>query len=212
MPVTAVRALTIPLLFFTQSRTGLVGMAVVLAITVLFATDRRLKWRISAGIVGVFILLAVGDWMAGGTVTDRLFDSKSILDRQRYIEAGLAALSANVWLGSGSEALRLAGTVGASPSAHVVYLSLLAKYGIIGFCIYAAFLLAPLIGVAARPLRYVQSARFLVAVLIVPLLFMYIGYDVMEFFEPQYFAFGIGYSILVNKVMTTTGKDSKNGA
>jgi len=200
--VAMLSAATLPLLFFTQSRTGFAGMAVVLTVTLLFAKNRRLKWCLVTGVIALLAALLAIDWFAGTGVIQHVLDPASISDRLPYIEAGIAAFRRDIWFGSGTEAMRIGDLYGPSPSAHVVYLSLLAKFGILGFSVYAGFLLTPLVGITFRPSRYRRPARFLVTVLLLPLLVMYLAYDVMEFFELQYFAFGIMYAVLSNQLMS----------
>jgi len=204
--VAILSAATLPLLFFTESRTGFVGMAVVITVTLLFAKNPRLKWRLVAGSIALLAALSAADWFAGTMVIQHVLDPASINDRLPYIEAGIAAFRRGIWFGSGTEAMRIGDLYAASPSAHVVYISLLAKFGILGFIVYAAFLVTPLVGVTFRPSTYRRSARFLVAVLLLPLLVMYLSYDVMEWFEPQYFAFGIMYAVFSNQLMSKRGR------
>ena len=86
------------------------------------------------------------------------------------------------------------------PSAHIVYLSLLAKFGIVGFLIYGSFIFFPLVYVFRRGKSLEEQYRYLISAIYLALIVMYIWYDYFLFLEFQYIVIGIVYSIIINKL------------
>lgn len=126
---------------------------------------------------------------AADVVKSRVVSSRSLADRMTYIRHGLGVFRASPIWGQGSAAL-----VGQSQwsSAHVSYLTLLARYGILGTLVYLAFLLWPLyvVWLMGGP----PAERFLVTVLLAALAVVYLSYDILLFFEVQYLVFGLAYA------------------
>ena len=85
------------------------------------------------------------------------------------------------------------------PSAHMVYLSWLAKYGAIGASVYLFFLLAP-VGCAVSARTLPGWLRFFVAASFGALLVMYFAYDYFEAQVFLYLVFGVAWSFCVNPV------------
>lgn len=122
-------------------------------------------------------------------VQERVVSGRSLSDRMHYIKQGLAVFTSSPIWGGGSAAL-----VGTSQwsSAHLSYLTLLARYGILGTLVYVAFLGWPLYvlwrGTAAH------SDRVLATVLLGGLAVVYLSYDILLFFELQYLVFGLAWA------------------
>ena len=121
--------------------------------------------------------------------------------RLPYHLAGRDAFLAQPLVGSSSEGLlqhlqQYRFTT--NTSAHLVYLTWLAKYGLVGWSIYTAFLVAPLVLVGLDR-RYDPRWRHLVVGSYLPLLFMYLAYDYFLTVEIQYIIFGIGYALALRR-------------
>lgn len=135
---------------------------------------------------------------ATSVASARLADGKSVEGRLQHIRQGLAVFRSSPVYGRGSAALLGPHTSWAS--AHVSYLTLLARYGLIGLVAYLAFLLYPLVTVWRRPST--EAHRFFVSVVTGTLFVVYLGYDILLFFEIQYLFFGLFYSIVQHQVTT----------
>lgn len=176
----------------TLSRTAWIGLA-VLAAMILSSLRRRIFLPLA--VIGVFI--SVSAWPIvfppdGGALSQdivtRLSDAASTVDRLDYLANGWHAFADSPWTGSGSEGLLTERFTVAS--AHNVYLSWLAKYGVLGTLPYLALLFAPLLpGHGDR--RQDVALRRLVARILVPLSIMYLAYDAFAFLEFQYLIFGL---------------------
>lgn len=122
-------------------------------------------------------------------VRDRVVSGRSLTDRMTYIRHGLGVFQDSPLWGQGSAAL-----VGTSrwSSAHVSYLTLLARYGIVGTLVYLAFLCWPLAIVWMSTAALHE--RFLVTVVLAALAVVYLSYDILLFFEVQYLFLGLAYA------------------
>jgi hypothetical protein len=128
---------------------------------------------------------------ATSLATARVADGKSLQGRMEHIRQGLKVFRGHPVVGGGSAALLVQGT--GNSSAHVSYLTLLARHGIIGLLAYMAYLLYPLSVVWLRGASWAH--RYFVTVTLGALLIVYLGYDILFFFEVQYLFFGLMYSI-----------------
>jgi O-antigen ligase len=135
-----------------------------------------------------------GDAVASDDIQERVANTRSLATRMSYITRGVAVFQSSPIWGRGSASL-LTKDVRWS-SAHVSYLTLLARYGILGALVYLAFLLVP-VGIVWRQRRPV-SQRFLVTVPIATLMVVYLSYDVLLFFEIQYLLFGVAWATAFN--------------
>jgi O-antigen ligase len=135
-----------------------------------------------------------GDAVSSDDIQERVASTRSLGTRLSYIKRGVATFQSSPIWGRGSAAL-LTPDVRWS-SAHVSYLTLLARYGIIGALVYLAFLLVPVVVVwrQPRPLAH----RFLVTVPLAALMVVYLSYDVLLFFEVQYLLFGVAWATAFN--------------
>jgi O-antigen ligase len=135
-----------------------------------------------------------GNSVSSDNIQERVANTRSLATRISYIKRGLGVfLSSPIW-GRGSASL-LAADVKWS-SAHVSYLTLLARYGILGALAYLAFLLVPIAVVWRRPRP--AAHRFIVTVPIAALMVVYLSYDVLLFFEVQYLLFGVAWATAFN--------------
>lgn len=196
-----VLAAAIVALAFTTSRTSFVGFAVIILVTLL-------KIRRSRGLIGIFaicafsafalfVLLGNSAGLEGGIIA-RVTDPESVLDRFNYIRHGLDAFDHDFLFGSGTESL--VSEANTNASAHLVYLSWLAKYGIVGFTLYAIFLLYPFAYVLACGKRLLVKYRYLIVAIYSSLIVMYLAYDYFAILEFQYLVFGLTYSIVLNRI------------
>lgn len=188
-------------LVLTASRTSFAGLAIILLVTIL---KIRRSWPLIglftiAAFAGLSMLLLFGsDLGFDSNITARITDPESLLDRFNYIWHGLDAFDGNFIFGSGTESL--VSDDNANASAHLVYLSWLAKYGIVGFVCYAFFLFYPLVYVCAVGRRLQAKYRYLITATYPTLIVMYMAYDYFAILEFQYLVFGLVYSLILNRI------------
>lgn len=135
-----------------------------------------------------------GDAVSSDDIQERVANTKSLATRMSYIKRGIAIFQSSPVWGRGSASL-LTPDIQWS-SAHVTYLTLLARYGLLGALVYLAFLLLPVAVVWRQPRP--PAHRFLVTVPIGALMVVYLSYDVMLFFEIQYLLFGVAWATAYN--------------
>lgn len=122
---------------------------------------------------------------------DRLTGSASVSDRVRRIRHGWDVFLSAPWLGRGGAAL-LRPDFPPHASAHLVYLTLLARYGIVGTLVYAAFALVPLVTIARRR---EPPADLIVVTVAASLALTFVSYDVFLGFELLYLFFGVAWAL-----------------
>jgi hypothetical protein len=122
---------------------------------------------------------------------DRLTGGASVSDRVRRIRHGWDVFLSAPWLGSGGGAL-LRPDFPPHASAHLVYLTLLARYGIVGTLVYAAFALVPVISIARR--RGPPAVPIVITVAAC-LALAFLSYDVFLGFEILYLFFGVAWAL-----------------
>lgn len=135
-----------------------------------------------------------GNAVASDDIQGRVADTRSLATRMSYISRGVAVFRSSPIWGGGSASL-LAPDIKWS-TAHVSYLTLLARYGILGTLAYLAFLLLPPAVVWRQPRP--AAHRFLVSVPLAALMVVYLSYDVLLFFEIQYLVFGVAWATAFN--------------
>lgn len=121
----------------------------------------------------------------------RVADGKSIEGRLDHIRQGWRVFQSSPVWGHGSAALLGEHTRWAS--AHVSVLTLLARYGVIGTAVYLVFLLWPLWMVWRRGAP--AGDRYFVTLVTGTLMVVYLGYDILLFFELQYLFFGVTWGM-----------------
>ena len=126
----------------------------------------------------------------------RASDVGSVELRMAYIDRGLAVFRSSPIWGQGSASL-LTETNHWS-SAHLTYLTVLARYGVIGSLIYGTFMLYPILTVSTTAAP--AGERMLVLSSLGSLLVVYLSYDVFFFFEVQYLFFGISWAVALHKI------------
>jgi O-antigen ligase len=184
-------------LVLTASRTSYLGFAVVAILTLwrIRRIPRNLPWKIFFILLGMILFL-----LYQTEVRFRIFEPESLQDRWRYIENGIQAFWQSPLLGVSSAGLLNEEIK--NPSTHIVYLSLLSKYGIIGFLGYLPFLFYPLYYVIFSKREIEEKYKYLILTTYLSLLVMYLGYDFFQILEFQYLVFGVIYSIVLNKMGT----------
>lgn len=179
-------------LVLTLSRTAWVGLAVLAVIALASMPPRRLMPLAVAVVLTIVIAFPLIFDPGGSAVVQdivaRFTDSASTIDRIDYLANGWRAFADSPLSGSGSQGL-LDGRFTVA-SAHNVYLSWLAKYGILGTLPYLAFLFGPLL-IASAGRRQDIALRRLVYRIIIPLSIMYLAYDAFAFLEFQFLIFGL---------------------
>ena len=183
----------------TLSRTALLGFAVIIAVSI-FKIRRfwvQLAWLAPIMVCCSIFFYFNPEIFNSLILYERFTDAESAIIRLDYIKNGLEVFIDNPIMGGGSDLL---GQGELNPSAHLVYLSILAKYGLIGFIVYAIFLLYPICHVAiyknSLPGKYV----YLIIAVYSTIFVMYLFYDFFQFLEFQYLMFGFVYSIVLNRI------------
>lgn len=202
--VNALFFLNVLALAITMSRTALIGFSMVLTVSV-FSIRRfvnKMLWLVPvAG--GCVIFLVANPEIARSVIAFDIYTNlESANARQFYWEHGLDVFLSHPLTGGGAELLSNDGRIS---SAHLVYLSLLAKYGVLGFTIYATFLCYPVLYVMRNRRRMEKKYVYLVTAIYLALFVMYLGYDFFQFLEFQYLIFGIVYSIVLNRIGLVRG-------
>ena len=142
----------------------------------------------------------VGSVGAVAEVTSvRVADGKSIEGRLNHIRQGWRVFQSSPVWGHGSAALLGKHTRWAS--AHVSVLTLLARYGVLGTAVYMVFLLWPLWMIWRRGAP--ASDRYFVTLVTGTLMVVYLGYDILLFFELQYLFFGVTWGMATDAWRST---------
>ncbi len=186
-------------LFLTLSRTAIIGFFIIIFLTAVLIKRFWLKlmWLIPLMILGIVYYYSFPEKLSEHIFWGRFADAESLLNRFIYYEVGCETFINNPWTGGSSQSL--ANELPHS-SAHIVYLSILAKYGIIGFLIYSIFIFYPVYYVIKYKSELKKKYVYLLSALYLPTLIMYLGYDFFQFLEFQYIVFGIVYSIILNRI------------
>lgn len=184
---------TLPL---TISRTAMVGLSVFMVTSVLLLLPRRYLKSMLIGSLFVSALTTFALAAFFPEFLDRLVDPESMFDRIRFISVGIEAFEANPLFGSGPSSIVDEAT--GIATAHLMYLSILAKFGVVGAVPYFVFVFFPLWKVLARSRLYLKEYRALVVCLYIPMCFMYFLYDFLYFLEFQYLIFAVGYSVVLS--------------
>ena len=178
-------------IFMTASRTAMAGLVTAYIVYIFCVSSNKMM---HLKLLAVISLCVIAVFISGAS-SGRVFDFASVVDRFHFYETAWNAFQANLLVGGGSvSVLDLAS--GAS-TAHMVYLSLLAKYGLLGAGIYLVFVFCPLISIYFFWDVTKESYRNLVLLIFIPLAVMYLSYDFLSFLEFEYFFFAIGYAVVV---------------
>jgi len=137
---------------------------------------------------------AVDSAEIAGRVAGRMVEARSLAERIRYVENGWRVFTKNPVFGAGSAAL-LAPDIPFS-SAHVAYLTLAARYGLLGLAVYLAFMVWP-VAVVWRAGGWRHPHLALLLSTVGALWIVYLSYDLFLFFEVQYLFYGMAYAIAV---------------
>jgi len=181
---------TLPL---TLSRTAVVGLIVFFVTCLGWAREKDrfllVAMAVLLGVIGLGVLL-----IADSANIDRWLDASSATERMHFISMGLDAFMRSPLFGDGPASIVDDAT--GIATAHLMYLSVLAKFGLFGGFIYFTWVFYPLINVAIRGSEYLREYRLLVTAMYFPLFFMYFLYDFLTFLEFEYFVFSVGYSVV----------------
>lgn len=192
-------------LLLTMSRTSYVGLIVLLSIAVVLLRQVR-RPLLRLGLVSVAaaaVYIVAGDHETMTALIARIAELGDMGSRAPYHIAGVEAWQRAPLIGMGSDGLlelQQKYWFTMNSSAHMVYLTWLAKYGLVGFLCYLAFLVLPLIHVVRHWSSLEQKGRFLILGTMLPLMVMYIAYDYFEALEFQYIMFGLVYSVFVHNL------------
>jgi hypothetical protein len=178
------------------------GFAVLTLLAVSQAPSRKIA---VVGLAGSAAVLAVLVWQLTGVDGELLGEAvarsvatESVSERRRFLEVGLAAIEQDPVFGTGSASLLRQELP--HPTAHNVYVSWLARFGVMGGALYFTFLFVPLTFVLVRNV-VPAGQRWLVIFTALPLLVMYVSYDFFPFLEYQYLLFGLWYTILLRQTI-----------
>lgn len=183
---------TLPL---TISRTAMVGLIVFFSVYVIWLS-RRSRILVIIGSSAFLMLAILAVFIFYGDFLDRMLDSESAFERIHFIFRGFEAFEADPFFGSGPASI-VDETTGIA-TAHLMYLSIFAKFGLVGAAPYFVFIFYPLWRVIAHRRLFLREYRFLIIGLYLPLFFMYFLYDFLYFLEFQYLIFAVGYSIVLS--------------
>jgi len=183
-------------LLVTMSRTALLGMAVLVVLSGRW-TPLGFARRTLALVVTVAFSVLVASILWGG-----FFERISNTDTTRleFLSHGWTAFSMDPLFGVGADGLEDLDTGYAT--AHMLYLSALAKYGILGGSLVVLFVLAPLGWVLLTRCQDPISKRF-VASIVGPLAVMYLTYDFFLFLEFQFLVMGMAYAVALRPILLT---------
>ena len=179
----------------TISRTAMVGLLVFFILYIAWLA-KRMRVLVLLGASFVFLLGILSLFIFHEDFLDRVLNSESAFDRLRFILRGFEAFAAHPFFGSGPASI-VDETTGIA-TAHLMYLSILAKFGLVGAIPYFVFIFYPLWKIVKCERFYLREYRFLIVALYLPLFFMYFLYDFLYFLEFQYLIFAIGYSIMLS--------------
>ena len=202
--------LALTTLFFTLSRTAMIGLLVFGGVYIFLWQDR---WKSAILVVLVFlaIIIAVGIVVVAPVLFDRLLNTESGADRLHFISKGLDAFVAHPLFGSG--VINIIDDETGIATAHLMYLTVLAKFGIVGGFAYFLFIFYPLLDVIFAGRTFLREYRILIFGLYVPLFVMYFLYDFLMFLEFQYLIFAVGYSVALSsysKVKYVKGQEDRS--
>mgnify|MGYP001611807702 CR=1 FL=1 len=186
-------AVSVVALLLTLSRTAYVGLFVFGGLSVLWMKSNYRLFVLSFGVATLIIcsiLLAV----FSDELVERIFDASSAYERLGFIFSAVDAFVKSPFFGGGPGAIVDEAT--GIATAHLMYLSVLAKFGIFGAMAYFFFVFFPLLKISVSAGGFLRKYRLLIISLYVPLFFMYFFYDFLFFLEFQYFVFSIGYVVV----------------
>lgn len=191
----------------TMSRTALIGFFIILVVSMVRIPRFAVTILWASPVIASLAVLLVADPEISKSVIalDIYFNTASTDARKSYWENGLRVIGSHPFFGGGAQLLSEDGRIA---SAHVVYLTLLAKYGIAGFVVYAAFLLYPICYVVKHRKFLSDNYIYLILAVYLSLIVMYLSYDFFQFLEFQYLIFGIVYSIILNRMGRTGARRS----
>lgn len=173
----------------TTSRTALLGL-VALAIV---SGERGLR-GVGRRVLVLLAVLAIALPLAGAVwegFYERLLNTD--LTRLEFLARGWSAFASGPLFGGGAAGMEDPETGHAT--AHMLYLSALGKYGLVGGGLLLCFVFAPLLTVLCFENVDRLSRRFVLAVML-PLAAMYLTYDFFLFLEFQFLLLAIVYAVV----------------
>ena len=187
----------------TISRTAMVGLVVFFTLYIAWLA-KKTRVLVLLGATFVLLLGILSLFIFHEDFLDRVLNSESAFERLHFILRGFEAFAAHPLFGSGPASI-VDETTGIA-TAHLMYLSILAKFGLVGAILYSVFIFYPLWKIVKYERFYLREYRFLVVGLYLPLFFMYFLYDFLYFLEFQYLIFSIGYSIILSSFAKKSSK------
>lgn len=185
--------LALATLFLTLSRTAMIGLFIFFLVFI-FAWRSRMKVIILTTIGFLIVVSAVTIFVVFPDLIDRLLNTESASDRLYFIFKGMDAFIAYPLLGSGP--INIVDEETGIATAHLMYLTVLAKFGLVGAFVYLFFIFYPVINVIFAGRRFIEGYRQLILWLYLPLFIIYFLYDFLTFLEFQYLIFSVGYSVV----------------
>jgi len=180
--------LSIGLIFLTASRTAMLGLIAV-GFTLFWFEARARRFVIRSAFVVLPLMAVISYVFSEMPLLERVLSGESVGDRMAFFARGIDAFMLAPVFGSGTHAL--IDPDSGYATAHMLYLTVLGKFGLVGAVAYAAFIFSPLL---VRPGKVSRANRSLAALCILPMAAMYLGYDYFQFLELQYLVFAIAYA------------------
>lgn len=192
--LTALLVFCVVSLVMTMSRTALIGFFMFMLVAIFYSSTRvRLIALVAAPVLlsGVIAFL-----MSNELMSSQLLSGDSINERMHFYIRGWSAFMEGPFFGSGTVSILDDATGFAT--AHNVYLSILAKYGVAGFVLYMMLVFFPVLMLIMK--WYVIDGRYKLFIISVysAYFIMYISYDFLNFLEFQYYIFGMAVAAMVS--------------
>lgn len=184
-------------IFLTFSRTSIVGLAILAIVCVTMILNGLKRSLVASSLIFMPLLAVALLYICLPTIYERFLDSQSGYERLIFIEKGLDAFAANPILGGGPESI--VNDASGKATTHLVYLSLLAKFGLLGSVSYFIFIFFPVFYVAIFKIKFRVEYRVLIYMLYFPFFAIFLFYDFLYFLEFPYFIFAVGYSVIISK-------------
>ncbi len=187
--------LSIFTLFLTRSRTAFAGLIVFSCLYLFLESKKKIRHFIClAAVLGSFFFVAA----TTNILSKYWVNLETVKARLPFLERGLDAFMSNPL--TGSSTLSLLGPNSGTATAHMVYLTLLAKYGIVGAGIYLIFIFWPIFYAFLNRKKCCEAYMHLIYSLILPLSVIYLSYDFFTFLEFQYFIFAVCYALVISVI------------
>ena len=182
----------------TLSRSGFLALFILLIIFGLFRIGfiKVLMIITTLLIITVPLIIATSSELSTDTTVEKLLNSDSLNDRFRFYENSIEVFQRNPIFGSGSSSLINDDITIAS--GHLAYLTISAKFGLVGLLVYLIFWLTPVLYCLLNYQNIDPDFIKLPLLIYIPLLTAYFLYDYSFILEFQYIAFALCWAPMIN--------------